>query len=394
MIKVPFTCTGCSACMNICPQNCIVMKKHQDGFSYPQIDSSRCIACNQCESVCPILNNPKSSNETAAFAIKNKNTKERVRSTSGGVFPLLAEYVIERNGIVFGAAYTSDFSVQHIVITEMEEIVLLQGAKYTQSTIGFCYSEIRSQLNTGRLVLFSGTPCQCNGLKAYLKRDYDNLIVVDIICHGVPSPKVWQSYIEYRIKKENSGKKPIAINMRSKTSGWSRYSYSTVFKYENKKVSSIPNNRDLFMKAFIGNICLRNSCSECSAKGVNRCTDFTLGDYWGIWDQYPEFDDDKGINIIFIHSKKGKNILSQLKDKFECIEVDINDAYRENMSLVVSSKVHEKRNEFLERTTSDNFEEMVSIYFLPIKANPEGNIQKIKNIVKTFLKKYIRNLEN
>lgn len=382
MIKVPFTCTGCSACMNICPQNCIVMKKHQDGFSYPQIDSSRCIACNQCDSVCPILNNPKSSNETAAFAIKNKNTKERVRSTSGGVFPLLAEYVIERNGIVFGAAYTSDFSVQHIVITEMEEIVLLQGAKYTQSTIGFCYSEIRSQLNTGRLVLFSGTPCQCNGLKAYLKRDYDNLIVVDIICHGVPSPKVWQSYIEYRIKKENSGKKPIAINMRSKTSGWSRYSYSTVFKYENKKVSSIPNNRDLFMKAFIGNICLRNSCSECSAKGVNRCTDFTLGDYWGIWDQNPQFDDNKGTSVVFTHTEKAQYILKQLVNKFVYLKVNIEDAYKENPSLTVSSKPHEKRDEFLEQITPDNFEELVLKCFPSNDVNKAGIIQRIKEKLK------------
>lgn len=394
MIDIPSSCTGCSACINICPKNCITMENNVGGFLYPVVNSVECINCNQCKAVCPILQPPKPYDNVITLALKNKCIFEREGSSSGGIFPILAKYVLDKKGIVFGAAYDSNYSVHHIAITKKADISLLQGAKYSQSILDYCFSEIKKNLCSGRVVLFSGTPCQCMGLQAFLGKQYDNLIMVDLICHGVPAPEIWQKYIDYRSNKENYGIRPIKINMRSKSSGWSNYGYSTEFMYDNGKITQICSGQDLFMKAFIGNICLRNSCSECYAKGVNRCTDFTLGDYWGIWDQYPEFDDDKGISIIFIHSKKGKNILSQLKDKFECIEVDINDAYRENMSLVVSSKVHEKRNEFLERTTSDNFEEMVSIYFLPIKANPEGNIQKIKNIVKTFLKKYIRNLEN
>ena len=173
--------------------------------------------------------------------------------------------------------------------------------------------------------------------------------------------------------------------MRSKSSGWSRYGYSTMFQYNQETVSLIPNSQDLFMKAFIGNICLRNSCSECQAKGVDRCTDFTLGDYWGIWNQYPEFDDNKGISVVFLHSKKAKRILTELKDKFEWLKVDIEDAYCENVSLVTSSKEHEKREEFLALISPDNFEELVLKYFPSIELKKLGIVQSIKEKVKRLL---------
>lgn len=385
MIKIPLSCTGCSSCVNICPSKCITMIEQEDGFFYPQIDNNKCINCNQCEKVCPLTNPPKFSGNTVALALKNINIAERMSSTSGGVFPLIAEYVLDQSGIVFGAAYDSDFKVHHIAVTRKRDLSLLQGAKYSQSIIGQCFMNIKDYLRTGRIVLFSGTPCQCMGLRSFLGKDYENLVTVDIICHGVPSPKVWTNYVNYRSRKENNGNLPSKINMRSKSSGWTRHEYSTMFQYNQGNVSLIPNGQDLFMKAFIGNICLRNSCSECQAKGVDRCTDFTLGDYWGIWNQYPEFDDNKGTSVVFLHSKKAKKILTEIKDKFDWLKVDIEDAYRENVSLITSSSAHEKRAEFLALVTPDNFEELVLQYFPKKEIKKLGMLQGIKEKIKRLL---------
>lgn len=366
MLRIPFNCTGCQACISICPKNCIDIVVNEEGFSFPEINISKCIQCNLCDRVCPIMNEQIKSTHTQAYGIKNKNEKERQDSSSGGVFSLLAGQILDQGGIVFGAAYNDDFVVHHIAIKDKKDMFRLQSAKYAQSVIGNSFKETEAALKSGHKVLFSGTPCQCSGLKQFLRKEYDNLLLVDLICHGVPSPKVWQKYIDYRSLKENKGKRPFRINMRSKISGWSRYGYSTEFDYGEGHITQIHNSQDLFMKAFGGNICLRKSCSDCVAKGVERCTDLTLGDYWGVWNQYPKFDDDKGTSIVFVHSEKGEKILRQLDNKIDCIEVEIDEAYKENMSLINSSKVHEKREEFLERVNTSNFQELVLEYF-PLK---------------------------
>lgn len=378
MFRIPINCTGCHACVSICPKKYILMKDAGEGFLFPIIDTEKCIHCNQCERVCPILQDESQSSNTQTFAIKSKEEDERRKSTSGGVFPLLAEQVLDKEGVVFGAAYDENFAVKHIAVTDRTKLPLLQGAKYVQSTIGNCFIEAEKELKSGRHVLFSGTPCQCAGLKSFLKKDYANLITVDLICHGVPSPKLWQDYIDYRSARENNGKRPLKINMRSKVSGWSRYGYSTEFNYGHGKITQIHNSQDLFMKAFVGNICLRTSCSKCKAKGVERCTDFTLGDYWGIWNQHPEFDDNKGTSVVFVHSPKGMALLEQIQDKMECLKVDVEDAYRENGSLVNSSQVHEGREDFLAQVTPDNFEELVRKYFPEDSEKKLGLLRRIK----------------
>lgn len=378
MFQIPLNCTGCQACVSICPKNCISMVTSGDGFRLPDISIENCVQCGECEKVCPVLHTQIVSTNTLALAIKNRNEKDRKDSTSGGVFPLLAELVLNRNGAVFGAMYDENFDVKHVSITDYNKISLLQGAKYTQSIVGEALGEVKKELESGCHVLFSGTPCQCAGLKTFLGKEYDNLITVDIICHGVPSPKVWQAYIDYRSQKENNGVRPQRINMRSKVSGWSRYGYSADFDYGNGKITRIHNSQDLFMQAFIGNICLRNSCSNCKAKGVERCTDFTLGDYWGIWNQHPEFDDNKGTSVVFVHTQKGREILEQLSDKMDCLKVDIEDAYKENGSLVNSSPAHSGRDEFLEQITADNFEDLVKKYFPQESVQKSGLLQRIK----------------
>lgn len=383
MLSVPFNCTGCNACASICPKKCIELKDMGEGFLFPVIDDTKCIQCHQCERACLILKEQKKSVRTQAYAIKNIDETERKISASGGVFPLLAKYTLDKKGIVFGAAYDENFEVKHIALTDYSKLPLVQGAKYVQSIIGISFREAEMELKSGRKVLFSGTPCQCAGLKAFLGKEYENLLLVDVICHGVPSTKVWQTYIDYRSAKENSGIRPIRINMRSKTSGWSRYGYSTEFDYGYGHITRVRNSQDLFMKAFVGNICLRNSCSDCPAKGIERCTDFTLGDYWGVWDQHPEFDDNKGTSIVFIHSEKGKNVFRHLEDKMEYIEVNVEEAYQENNSLVSSVIAHEKRQDFLEKITVENFEEKIREYFPPVMARSHGILQRVKEKVKS-----------
>lgn len=385
MLHIPSNCTGCSACASICSQKCIIMKENNAGFFFPEINSVECIQCNLCENVCPVIYEPYKSLQTLAYAVKNRNENERYVSTSGGIFSLLAENVLDQGGIVFGAAYNNNFTVRHVVVTNRKELSRLRGAKYTQSVIGTSFQEVKTVLKSGKTVLFSGTPCQCSGLKAFLGKDYDNLLLVDLICHGVPSPKVWQTYIDYRSLKENEGIRPVGINMRSKVSGWSRYGYSTEFDYGSEHITRIQNSQDLFMKAFVGNICIRNSCSDCVAKGVERCTDFTLGDYWGVWDQHPDFDDDKGTSIVFVHSEKGNRILKQISEQMEYLQVDTEEAYKENRSLVKSSVPHEKREEFLERVDVSNFEELILEYFPLTEIGKIRFFQRIKEKVKDML---------
>lgn len=173
--------------------------------------------------------------------------------------------------------------------------------------------------------------------------------------------------------------------MRSKESGWRRYGYCTEFIYSPDHITRAKNGQDLFMKAFVGNICLRSSCSDCKAKGVERCTDFSLGDYWGIWNQHPEFDDNKGTSVVFVHTEKGRKILNELQDQIDFLPVNIEDAYKENMSMINSSKPHEARDEFMKQVTAENFEELVNQYFPTVQVKKQGVMQRVKGKIKRML---------
>lgn len=384
-MNITTNCTGCSACANICPQKCIEMCSDNQGFLFPHINLEQCINCGLCKKVCPVLHPPTVSHKTVAFAAKNNNNLERSHSASGGFFPVLAHYVLSQGGTVFGAAWNDDFSVGHISISEPDKLYMLQSAKYSQSYLYGSFQEIRHRLKAGKMVLFSGTPCQCAGLKSYLDVEYENLITVDLICHGMPSSKVWQYYIDRRSRLENNGVRPQKINLRSKVTGWSHYSYSIEFDYGNQKKTYIPNGEDIFMKAFTGNICLRNSCSACQVKGVDRCTDFTLGDYWGIWDQYPHFDDNQGTSLVLIHSKKGQFILNQLKSQVTLLPVDLETSYIQNPSLIQSVCPHKEREAFLSQVNTDNFAHLISSAFSPPRST--GRFYQIKAMLHCFINK-------
>ena len=337
-------CNGCSSCSASCPVGCISMEKNDEGFLYPHIDMEKCIKCNKCERACPVLNKKavESKVEIKSYAVINNERDERVNSSSGGVFTLLAKEIISRGGVVFGAAFDENMAVYHRFIEKEEDIALLRGSKYTQSRIGDSYKKAEEFLKEGRLVLFTGTPCQIAGLKSYLSRDYENLFCQDIICHGVPSPSVWEAYVEYRERK--SGEKPQSISFRNKKYGWKTFSMR--FQYENAKDYTEMMSVDLYMRLFSANLSLRESCYNCSFKSVERDSDISLADFWGIENVAPEVHDDMGTSLVIVQSEKGKEIFEKIKEKTTCKEVDTQKAVSFNSAMTESVPRPEKRDEF------------------------------------------------
>ena len=349
-------CTGCTACANICPKSCIEMKEDDEGFSYPVIDNSRCISCLACERVCPILNNhTHKDEETKAYAALSKNDETRLESSSGGIFSELAKLILQSNGIVYGAKYDDDFKVIHTGIEDIESLKELRGAKYSQSDLSTIFQTVKKQLNNGRQVLFSGTPCQIGGLKAFLKKDYDNLYCIDFVCHGVPSPLVWKKYIEYRSQVDADNQVPEYINLRNKESGWSHYSYQVEFAYSKSNHYLCQNDKDLYMSLFVNNYILRRSCSNCYYKGYSRESDITLGDFWGIWDILPSMDDNKGTSVVFTHSNKGEKLLNSAAIHLQSNPVTLDQATMMNPSLLKSSLPKENRERVLQEIGQNGF---------------------------------------
>jgi len=346
MIKITEkqNCIGCYACYNICPQKCISMLADDEGFWYPVVDTEKCTDCGLCEKVCPILNKKIVENHPVAYACINKDEKIRQQSSSGGVFTIIAEKVIANNGVVFGAGFDDNFNVIHSWADKLNGLSNLRGSKYVQSCIGDTYKQAKDFLKKRRQVLFSGTPCQIAGLRAYLGKDYDNLICLDIVCHGVPSPKVWQRYKLYIEKIYQA--KAQRITFRRKNCGWKLFSMS--FSFDNDIEYSQKLTEDIFMHGFLKNLYLRPSCYDCKFKTLNRQSDITLADFWGIENILPEMDDDKGTSLVMINSKKGAKIFSSLIDKMNYKKVDIDQAILYNSAAVKSVDYNPKREKFFE----------------------------------------------
>lgn len=338
-------CCGCHGCANICPKSCISMEIDQEGFWYPKVDKNLCIDCHLCEKVCPILENPlKEEFIPVAYACKNKVNEVRENSSSGGVFSLLCEEVISHGGVVFGASFDENFEVRHTYAETLEECVQFRGSKYVQSKIGETYKQARKFLNDGRLVLFSGTQCQIKGLNLYLRKKYDNLIAVDIICHGVPSPRVFR---EYKQNLENSYTSTINnIWFRRKDEGWKKFSFAVSFENGKEHVKNL--QEDTFMRGFLSDLYLRPSCYECTAKNFVNNADITLADYWGVQDIHPEFDDDRGVSLILVNSKKGQYYLNLIEGKMNVLITDIGHAIKHNPSAIKPVNKNPRRDEFFQ----------------------------------------------
>lgn len=342
-------CMGCYACASICPKTCISMESDNEGFWYPVVDHDRCIECGMCVKVCPIIQTPHKEREQGtkplAYAAYNKDDTVRLDSSSGGLFTLIAEDVLSSGGVVFGARFDDRFNVIHDYVEKADELSKFRGSKYVQSRIGDCYEQVREFLQQGRLVLFTGTPCQISGLKHYLGKDYDNLLCQDIVCHGVPSSKVWQKYVSYR--ETLAGTSTRKISFRRKEHGWKRYSVSFLFNSDTEYLQRA--HSDLYIQAFLKDICLRPSCHACKFKTVNRESDITLADFWGIQNVLPEMDDDKGTSFVIIHSEKGKQLFERIQRSLVGQEVDVWQGIQYNSAMIRSATRHPHRDEFFEQ---------------------------------------------
>ncbi len=379
-IKDKSKCCGCFACMNICPKNAIIMQEDENGFKYPKIDKDKCVNCNLCEKVCPIIKNKKNDFKQKVYAVINKNEKERLYSSSGGIFILLAKEIIKRNGIVFGAAFDKEFKVNHIGVEKEEDLIKLQGSKYLQSNINDTYKKAKMLLEKDRYVLFTGTSCQIEGLKSYLRKDFEKLYTQDIICHGVPSPKVWKKYLEYQ---KNQHKENIRdISLRNKDKGWTLFQTKILF---DTKTYSKTLNKDLYMKAFLKNICLRDSCYNCSFKNKYRNSDITIADYWGVNNIHPNMDDNKGTSVIIVNSKKGEELFNIIKDKCVYEKSEIDYVYKYNCSYIKSATKNNKYDEFFKNLDNKKFDWLIKKY-IKKESVIKKIIKKILNIFKGVIK--------
>lgn len=379
-------CTGCTACVSICTKKCIQMKKDTAGFYFPElIEPSACITCGTCEQICPVLANKKAEQNhlsTSAYAAFSNNNTLRLESSSGGIFSELAVVILKQGGVIYGASYDDEGVVRHIGIEDQKELGKLRGAKYSQSILGDTFLTLKKQLDSGKIVLFSGTPCQAAGLKSFLKRDYENLVCIDFVCHGVPSPMVWEKYVKYRLRTDHSDTFPQHINLRNKESGWSNYAYSAAFTYSDKKRYFCKNGDDPFMQLFVKDYILRESCSSCQFKGYNRVSDITLGDFWGIWNIDPKMDDNKGTSLILTHTAKGEKMMNAVSGNIKCERVCLEQAARENPSLLRSSVHKQNRDIILKTIESENFQSV-----LPLLQEKQPQRQKKREIIKNALKK-------
>lgn len=357
-IKNDRDCMGCYGCYNICPVQCITMESNNEGFWYPKVDYDKCIKCKKCINVCPIINKAVPDNEPLAYACYNKNENIRLDSSSGGVFTLVANEILNNNGVVFGVQLNQDFNAIHSYTESKEGLEKYRGSKYLQSRVGDTYKEVKGFLDKDRDVLFTGTPCQISGLKSYLGKPYSNLLCMDNICHGVPSPKVWGKYVDFREKKSGSTTQRIAF--RLKHEGWKLY--SVLFVFTNNTEYRENQKKDLFMRAFLKDICLRPSCYDCEFKSIHRKSDITMADFWGIQNIAPELDDDRGTSLIFVNSDSGENMFDRIKNNMIFKDVNINEAISYNPAAIKSVSCHPKRNEFFNELDMLEFDTLVNKY--------------------------------
>lgn len=339
-------CCGCYACYNACPKQCIDMIDDEEGFVYPRVNKNLCIDCNICIKSCPMINGIKKDLfDKKAFAGYNKDLNTRLKSSSGGFFSIIASQVLQQGGIVFGASFDERFNVKHIKINTLNDLYKLRGSKYIQSDINSVYSDVKYFLEQDKRVLFSGSPCQVEGLFSFLQKKYDNLITQDFVCHGVPSKQIWNTYLK-RFGIINS------VFFRDKTNGWENYSIK-IDEY------LIPAKDSSYMKAFIAGYSLRPSCYECRFKKRNRISDITLGDLWGSKEIVPELDDHFGLSLVVINTEKAEKLLEKLSSQFVFKNIDFENAIQYNSSYIMSVQRPNDRDAFFEEVNSNNFDDIV-----------------------------------
>lgn len=336
-------CCGCEACVQVCPKQCISFKQDHEGFSYPEVDVSICIRCGLCEKVCPVLNPYDESKPIEVLAAINKDEEVRMASSSGGVFTLLAENVIKQGGVVFGVRFDDQWQAVFDYAETVETLSAFRGSKYLQARVDNSFAQCKQFLDHGRRVLYSGTQCQIAGLLHFLRKPYPNLLTVDFICHGVPSPRVWSKYLEEVV---TSGKRVISdISFRDKRLGWKLFNFTLVYSEQGNiytMTSAFPENP--FMRAFLANLILRPSCHACPSKSGRSHSDITIADFWGIDKVNPQMDDDHGTSLVLVNTEKGEGALQY--DHLLYGKTTYDDVLRYNPSIAIPARKHPRREVF------------------------------------------------
>lgn len=358
-------CCGCGGCAQACPAGCIEMRADREGFQYPVVDEGRCVQCGRCKAVCPVLRAEEERARAGGWktpkALGGWNRDEAVRraSSSGGAFTLLAGEILGRGGVVFGAVMNGR-RVEHVAAESLGALAAMRGSKYVQSDLGDSYRQVREYLRAGRPVLFTGTPCQTSGLVTFLGGRDENLVLVDFVCHGVPSPRFFSEYLDSLERK--AGARVTAFSFRDKEKGWysvgSRLQVGPRARYDNgAETSCYPALRDSYTNGFLEDCTLRPSCYACPFKGVPKwAADITLADFWGVDEALPGMNDKKGTSLLLIHSDKGMALFDAIKDRFEYRECDWKAAVSKNPSLLRSSKRPELRDRIFDELDADGYD--------------------------------------
>lgn len=382
-------CSGCGACASICPKHCITMLSDNEGFLYPTVEESDCIDCGLCEKVCHELHPFVERQPQKFYAAINKDEGIRLKSSSGGIFYLLAEIIISEGGVVFGARFDEQWQVKIDYAETMDGVKAFMGSKYVQARMATAYTDAKRFLTEGRKVLFSGTPCQIAGLHHFLRKPYDNLLTVDIICHGTPSPKVWDRYLDEVV---TAGRKAIKdVQFRNKRNGWKSFNFTMEYNKDEQTVSLCSHHQqNHFMRAFLRDMILRPSCYNCQAKSGRSHSDITIADFWGINTEIPEMDDDKGTGLILVNTDKGQVSLDWSKTNH--IETTAEIALGHNPAYYRSVAAHSKRADFFARLdeTGSVIDLISSSLRLTLKKSLLMQIYRCKQLIKGTIKFVMR----
>ncbi len=383
-------CCGCGACVASCNKRAIALKENEEGFLYPFTNNDLCIKCGICEKVCPALNTfAPVLTESVSFACKSKDKNTQLSSASGGVFPLLAKTVINNNGYVFGAGFNDKWHVEHFCISNEVDLLKLCKSKYVQSYAVDSYKNVRDILNQGFLVLYSGTPCQCSALRNFLRKDYENLYIVDIVCHGVPSPKVWDKYLE-ELSSQYGCKTNDIIEIQfkykdSKKFFWKHPGFLVKWK-DGTQYLDFSNNTP-YENSFLTGMNVRSSCYNCKVKNLSSKSDITIGDFWGCEYVQPDFFDNDGISIVFVNTLKGKKLLDKIKSQLDCRQISLNDALKYNKRISQSVNPHHNRTLFFNKIKSLSL--LDSYIFAAKKSYFEVLFDFMLNTIRNLKNKYL-----
>ncbi len=346
-------CVGCGACYNVCEFNAIKMIYDVEGFVYSKINIDKCVKCNKCLTVCPVINKPDINKKFNIYAGYDKNKNIVKMSSSGGLFRRFAKYILNQNGIVFGVGF-DELKLKHLEINSLDNLNKICGSKYVQSYIGDSYKKVKIALNENKKILFSGTPCQISGLKSYLKYfgldNNSNLFTIAIVCHGVPSTKIFNDYINLLQNKYNS--KVKNINFRNKLKGWQNY-YITI-EFDDKKIIQKA-SKNSYMIGFLKNYYLRKTCYNCKFKETIKDIDILLGDAWGIKNNYPDIYNKNGTSILIINSKQGEYLYKKNLKYLKLKKINYNFVKKYNPCIYKSVKDIIKRKNFFELYLSEGF---------------------------------------